>query len=102
MCHRKVLRLSPSGYATNGSDLLSTPGIEVEPDPVKLIRLNINVSEQTAAILRRWKAEGITATDLVRRAVALYDLLEKEQRRGREIQIVDPERQEVQALRLVV
>jgi hypothetical protein len=69
---------------------------------VKLIRLNINISEQTAATLRRWKAQGITATDLVRRAVALYDMLEEEQRKGREIQIVDAENREVQALRLLV
>jgi hypothetical protein len=51
-----------------------------------IVRLNVNLNAETAAALRRVAEErGISATETVRRAVALLDYLEAEKQQGRRI-----------------
>lgn len=50
-------------------------------------RLNININEETADTLRKLKVEkGMSTTELVRNAIALYDYLVEEKKAGRKIQ----------------
>jgi hypothetical protein len=54
-------------------------------------RLNINVSDETAQLLREMAARGDTSvTEIVRRAVGVYKYIEDGARHGKDIQIVGP------------
>lgn len=54
-------------------------------------RLSVNINDVTAAEIRALKADkGTTATEVIRRAVAVYRLLDTEVRAGREIHLVAP------------
>jgi len=48
-----------------------------------VVRLNINVNAETAAILQREKDNGISATETIRRAIGLYDHFRRETAEGR-------------------
>ncbi|MFJ6900547.1 hypothetical protein [Streptomyces hokutonensis] len=42
-------------------------------------RLNVNINDDTVAALQRLKSEkGLSATEITRRAIALFDLVERE------------------------
>jgi hypothetical protein len=57
---------------------------------VQYERLSVNINDETAKILRNLKLKkGFTITEAVRRAVALYDLLDQEVARGGKAQLVD-------------
>jgi hypothetical protein len=52
-------------------------------------RLNINVSDETAQLLKEMADHGETSvTEIVRRAVAVYKYIEEGARQGKDIQIV--------------
>ncbi|GAA2090828.1 hypothetical protein GCM10009801_56070 [Streptomyces albiaxialis] len=52
-------------------------------------RLSVNISEATAEVLQKHKRRGVSITETVRRACAVYDLIESEAAKGSKIQIVD-------------
>ena len=54
-----------------------------------IIRLSVNINEETADALRKLVADkGITITEVMRRAIAVTDFLYKEQDKGKIIQTV--------------
>ncbi|NGO71190.1 CopG family transcriptional regulator [Streptomyces sp. SB3404] len=57
--------------------------------PGPTTRLSVNIGEATAQVLQKHKARGISITETVRRACAVYDLIESEAAKGSKIQIVD-------------
>jgi hypothetical protein len=51
-------------------------------------RLSVNLNPQTAASLRYWAAQReTTITEVVRRAVAVYDFVERETAAGHRLQV---------------
>lgn len=70
----------------------------------KVTRLSINISEQTADALKSLAERHDTSvTNIVRRAVGIYDFLDKElgEQRDRSLQIVDKEKKEVTTIAIV-
>ena len=64
-----------------------------------LIRLNVNLNQETAAALRKIADDkGISFTEAVRRAISLYDYIEEETRNGRHVQTTDADRNSVREL----
>jgi hypothetical protein len=56
----------------------------------QLVRLNVNMNEKTALELREVaQGDGISITEVVRRAIALYRYVRAETRKGRVLQIMD-------------
>ncbi|MFP5315617.1 MAG: ribbon-helix-helix protein, CopG family [Actinomycetes bacterium] len=55
-----------------------------------LVRLNVNLNQETAAALKELAAkENISYTEAVRRAIAVFKFIEDEQAEGRKIQTMD-------------
>lgn len=53
-------------------------------------RLSVNVNDETADALRTLaERRGVSVTETVRRAVSVYDFLEKRQANGEQIRVVD-------------
>lgn len=52
-------------------------------------RLNVFINEDVTKILNHGIAEGISATETIRRAISVYDYLCKEQAKGNSILITD-------------
>ncbi len=53
-------------------------------------RMNININEETAGVLRREAAiAGTSITEIVRRAMSVYDYAARAQREGRELQVLE-------------
>lgn len=52
-------------------------------------RLSVNINADTVGILSKYKAQGQSATETVRQALAAYDYFKKEIDAGRRIQTVD-------------
>lgn len=71
--------------------------------PVPTKRLNIDIHITTAHALRELsEANGVTQTEIVRRAIAILKLLEEESARGMEIQLVDPaDTSKIRVLKLI-
>jgi hypothetical protein len=67
---------------------------EVSPEgslPETLVRLSVMMNSETTEQLKGLKEEkGLTATETVRRAIALYSFLNDEQNTGKSIHIVNP------------
>lgn len=62
---------------------------ETVNDP-EIVRLSVNLHPEVAAILRRWAAHNnISATEAVRRAIAVWDLVESTYARGDRIGIIE-------------
>lgn len=54
---------------------------------MKTQRLSINLSAETASTLQKLKAnKGISVTEIVRNAIAVYDFFEEEVSQGRNVQ----------------
>jgi predicted transcriptional regulator len=65
-------------------------------------RLSVNISNDTARVLRDLAERNETSvTDIIRRAVSVYKLVEDEVAEGKTVQIVDREENEVVTLALV-
>ncbi len=56
-------------------------------------RLSVNITAETETALRARQARGVTATETIRRAVALLDLFDREQQAGGRIRFVGPDRE---------
>ncbi|KHL00229.1 ribbon-helix-helix protein, CopG family [Sinomonas humi] len=55
-----------------------------------LTRLSINMNPETAATLKKLaQQEGLSQTEVIRRAVALMEFIQDERRHGRKIQTMD-------------
>ena len=52
-------------------------------------RLSVNINADTVGILSKYTAQGQSATETVRQALASYDYFKKEIEAGRRIQSVD-------------
>jgi hypothetical protein len=67
-----------------------------------IVRLNVNLNSATADALKKLSDEqGVSLTEVVRRAISLYDFIDGERRSGHRIQTTDPERGEVRELILM-
>ncbi len=68
----------------------------------KLVRLSVNMNEETAAALKELAAErGLSYTEAVRRAISIAKFVEDELGEGRKIQTVDSQRKDVRELILM-
>jgi len=57
-----------------------------------LVRLNINLTKESAAALRKLADEQhISVTEAVRRAIAVLNFVQEERKEGRKIQTMDPD-----------
>ncbi|WP_405717255.1 ribbon-helix-helix protein, CopG family [Streptomyces sp. NBC_01537] len=55
-------------------------------------RLSVNLNDEAARALKENSdRRGISITEAVRRAIAVYDFIERETAAGNRIQVVDPE-----------
>ena len=71
-------------------------------DEQRYTRLSVNVALDVAEALRTLtKRRGITITDGVRRAIAIWKLVEDASAKGQQVQIVDPATGNVRELVLV-
>lgn len=79
--------------------LVQKPKIQGAADPERrqgkaedqVTRLNVNINAETASLLRRVaKARGISYTEAVRRAIAVWAFIEDEFAANHRVQIVDP------------
>lgn len=65
--------------------------IKCNPE-MELVRLSVNVNQETAhAILELMAKRDITASETVRRAIAVSDYFHKEKVAGRKIHITNPD-----------
>jgi hypothetical protein len=57
---------------------------------IPLTRLSVNMNAETAAALKYMAArQGVSQTEIIRRAVALMKFIDDEQRLGRKLQTTD-------------
>lgn len=67
-----------------------------------IVRLNVNLNAATAEALKRMSEEqGVSLTEVVRRAISVYNFIDEEQRNGNRIQTADPEKGAVRELILM-
>lgn len=68
----------------------------------EIVRLNVNLNAATADALKKLSEEqGVSLTEVVRRAISLYNFIDDERRSGHRIQTADPEKGEVRELVLI-
>ena len=73
-----------------------------KPSTGSYARLSVNINDETAAALRTLAArDGVTITELIRRAVSVLAFVEGEIDKGNEIQVVDKRRGAVSELVLL-
>lgn len=59
-------------------------------DTDRITRLSVNLNEEAANALRRIsKKQRVSITEAVRRAIAIYDFIDRELAAGSKIQVVD-------------
>lgn len=64
-----------------------------------IVRLNVNLNAATADALKKLSDDqGLSLTEVVRRAISLYNFIDGERRSGHRIQTADPEKGEVREL----
>lgn len=67
-----------------------------------IVRLNVNLNAETADTLKKISEEhNLSLTEVVRRAISLYNFIEEETERGHRIQTVSPDKGEVRELVLM-
>ncbi|MEW1808432.1 CopG family transcriptional regulator [Pseudarthrobacter sp. NPDC080039] len=58
----------------------------------QIVRLNVNMNEQTATDLKELaERDGLSFTETIRRAVAIYKYIRDEVRKGRVVMTQDPD-----------
>lgn len=68
----------------------------------EIVRLNVNLNAATADALKKLSEEqGVSLTEVVRRAISLYSFIDDERRSGHRVQMTDPEKGEVRELILM-
>jgi hypothetical protein len=56
----------------------------------EVVRLSINLAPDVAAILRKWSSEKrISATEAVRRAIAVWNFVESEKSKGNRLAVIE-------------
>lgn len=84
------------------SDIESPKSAESEPVRSDLVRLSVNMNQETADALRDVaRSRGISYTEAVRRAISVYAFVEAEVAAGNTIQVRDPYRREISDLILL-
>lgn len=64
-----------------------------------LVRLSVNVNQETAAALKELsKRRGVTVTEAVRRSISLQKFLQGERRRGRKVHTLNADGTRVREL----
>jgi hypothetical protein len=64
-----------------------------------LVRLSVNLNQETAAALKELsKRRGLTATEVVRRSISLQKFLQGERRRGRKVHTLNTDGTNVREL----
>jgi hypothetical protein len=77
----------PGGTGSGVADGTSTE----EERPV--VRLSVNLAPDVADVLKFWKGrKGISITEAVRRAIAVWNFVENERDKGNRIAILEPGR----------
>lgn len=67
--------------------------VTVEPNETESVRLSVNLNVDSARALREYAAiNHVSATEAVRRAIAVLKYIDDERRNGRAIQSVDDEK----------
>jgi hypothetical protein len=67
-----------------------------------MVRLNVNLNAETADTLKKLSDErGLSLTELLRRAIAVYNFIDEETHKGNRIQTSSPEKSEVRELILM-
>lgn len=67
-----------------------------------IVRLNVNLNAATADALKRLSDDlGVSLTEVVRRAISVYNFIDDERRKGHRIQTADPEKGDVRELILM-
>ena len=68
----------------------------------EIVRLNVNLNAATADALKKLSEEqGVSLTEVVRRAISLYDFIDDERRSGNRVQMTDPKTGTVRELILM-
>ncbi len=79
-----------------------SPDTTVEADEPRYTRLSVNIALDVAEAIRSLtRRKGITATEGVRRAIAIWKLVEDESQAGNRVQIVNPKTGETRELVLL-
>lgn len=82
--------MTPSSGTTSTTPVGEAPDQQDTAAPPP--RLNVNLNEETAELLRRVaKARGISYTEAVRRAIAVWAFVEDEVEQKHRVQSYDPE-----------
>ncbi len=90
---REVTTAARVGRTTSESD----DGYPVAPD-----RITVALIPRAAEDLQQLQdGTGLSKTDLVNRAITLYEFIEAQLRAGRELLVRDPETKETQLIRLL-
>ncbi|MGV9680372.1 hypothetical protein ACWDSJ_34265 [Nocardia sp. NPDC003482] len=56
----------------------------------EVVRLSINLAPDVAAVLRRWAEEKrISVTEAIRRAIAVWNFIESEKKKGNTLAVVE-------------
>ena len=56
----------------------------------KVARLSVNLALDVAAVLRKWtKKKGISVTESIRRAIAVWNSVEEEQAQGNRLAVIE-------------
>ena len=77
--------MHPEPATTNKS-----PGLK--PDKNRFVRLSVNLSFETAEILKALiERKGLSISEGIRRAIAVWKFLEDEKARGNQIAVVEPD-----------
>ena len=92
---------APGGKTTpTGSK--PAPPAPVPAAPAEIERITVALVPKAAADLQHLlEATGLSKTDLVNRAVSLYDFINTQLREGRDLLIRDSETKETQVVRLM-
>jgi len=84
--------MSPKPSATD-NDELSTPKLSAKRDR-RFVRLSVNLSLETAETFRTLiDRKGLSISEGIRRAIAVWKFLEDERARGNQIAVVEPDDQ---------
>jgi Ribbon-helix-helix protein, copG family len=75
---------------SNPAAVTKSPGLK--PDKHRFVRLSVNLSAETAEIFKSLiERKGLSISEGMRRAIAVWKFLEDEKALGNEIAVVEPD-----------
>ncbi len=81
--------MTPKPAATDNAKL---PGLKPDKDHGRFVRLSVNLSIETAEVFKSLiDRKGLSITEGIRRAIAVWKFLEDEKSRGNEIAVIEPD-----------